>query len=173
MSRARILVVDDEPAMLRSVARVLEGPYEVLCAQTPTGAIAAAPLFRPDLAILDIRMPEMDGFELMGRLKAIRPDLDLIVMTGSVTETDAKLIRSIREKAFYFIQKPFDREVLRTLVGRCLELRRLTEANRRHVARLEGELQEARTFQQSLLPPGESRLEGVTIAARYVQRAGR
>src|SRR5262245_1284946 len=96
-------------------------------------------------------MPEMDGFELMGRLKAVKPDLDLIVMTGSVTETESKLIRAIRERAFYFIQKPFDREVLLTLVARCLELRKLAEENRRHVGRLEGELHEARAFQKSLL----------------------
>jgi len=113
-------------------------------------------------------MPEMDGFELMARLKVLKPDLDLIVMTGSATETESKLVRAIRERAFYFIQKPFDREVLLTLVARCLELRKLAEENRRHVGRLEGELREARTFQKSLLPPEESRVEGLSIAARYL-----
>jgi sigma-B regulation protein RsbU (phosphoserine phosphatase) len=168
MTRARILVVDDEPAMLRSVARILEDSYDVASAPSPSEALAIAPSFKPDLAILDIRMPEMDGFELLGRLKALRSDLDIILMTGSATETESKLIRSIRERAFYFIQKPFDREVLLTLVARCLELRKLAEENRRHVGRLEGELHEARAFQKSLLPPEESRIEGVSIAARYL-----
>jgi len=168
VTRSRILVVDDEPAMLRSVSRILEGSYDVASAPSPLEALALAPAFKPDLAILDIRMPEMDGFELMARLKVLKPDLDLIVMTGSATETESKLVRAIRERAFYFIQKPFDREVLLTLVARCLELRKLAEENRRHVGRLEGELREARTFQKSLLPPEESRVEGLSIAARYL-----
>ena len=168
MTRSRILVVDDEPAMLRSVERILESGYDVAAAPGPRQALELAPAFKPDLAVVDIRMPEMDGFELMGRLKALRPDLDLIVMTGSVTETESKLIRAIRERAFYFIQKPFDREVLLTLVARCLELRKLAEENRRHVGRLEGELREARAFQKSLLPPETNKVEGVSIAARYL-----
>lgn len=168
MTRSRILVVDDEPTMLRTVARVLADRYELELARTPSEAIALLPRFKAELAIVDVRMPEMDGFELMGRLKEQRPDLDLIVMTGSITDADAKLVRAIREKAFYFIQKPFDREVLRTLVARCLELRRLTEENRRHVSRLERELEEARTFQQSLLPAETRRIEGVDVCARYL-----
>ena len=47
----------------------------------------------------------------------------MILMTGSVDDLDEKLVRAIRSPAFYFIQKPFDREVLTTLVERCLELR--------------------------------------------------
>ena len=100
--------------------------------------------FNPDLVILDIRMPELDGFELMARLKADQPDVDIILMTGSLDDLDQKLIRAIRGRAFYFIQKPFDREVLQTLVERCLELRWRREENRRHVHRLEQELGEAR-----------------------------
>jgi len=164
----RVLVVDDEQAMLHTVRRILSDQYEVACARSPAEALEMLPAFKPDLAIVDIRMPDMDGFELMARLKILRPDLDLIVMTGSVTEADAKLIRAIREKAFYFIQKPFDREVLRTLVARCFELRRLTDANRRHVSRLEAELEEARAFQKSLLPAEEARVEGIAVCARYV-----
>jgi CheY-like chemotaxis protein len=70
--------------------------------------------FHPELAIVDIRMPDLDGFELMARLKARFPGLEVILMTGSVDDLDEKLVRAIRSQAFYFIQKPFDREVLRT-----------------------------------------------------------
>ena len=75
--------------------------------------------FHPELAIVDIRMPDLDGFELMAQLKARFPGIDVILMTGSVDDLDDKLVRAIRSAAFYFIQKPFDREVLRTLVERC------------------------------------------------------
>ena len=65
MERSRILVVDDEPGMLRTVERVLSGSYEVHSARLPSQALAAAAAESFDLAILDIRMPEMDGFDLM------------------------------------------------------------------------------------------------------------
>ena len=101
-------------------------------------------------------MPDLDGFELMARLKARFPALDVILMTGSVDDLDEKLVRAIRSAAFYFIQKPFDREVLRTLVERCLELRRRREEHRQNLKRLETEMAEARAFQQSLLPDARS-----------------
>lgn len=147
--------------------RVLGRRHQVTSAATPREALEIAPALDPDIAILDIRMPEMDGFELMARLKALTPDLDVILMTGSLSDPDEKLVRAIRQNAFYFVQKPFDREVLDTLVERCLELRRLAEDNRRHVHRLESELGDARRFQQSLLPPSEALLNGVALACRY------
>ena len=78
-------------------------------------------------------MPDLDGFELMAQLKARFPAIDVILMTGSVDDLDEKLIRAIRSPAFYFIQKPFDREVLRTLVERCVELRWRREEHRQNL----------------------------------------
>src|SRR5262245_61394453 len=154
--------------MLRSVERVLTPDYKVAATRVPREAIELAKTFNPDLAVLDIQMPHMDGFELMENLQAIDPELDIILMTGSIHELDAKLIRAIRKKAFYFLQKPFDREVLLTLVERCLELRRLHSQNRKHLQRMEKELAEARAFQQSLLPPPQDKVGGISVAARYV-----
>jgi sigma-B regulation protein RsbU (phosphoserine phosphatase) len=168
MARPRILVADDEIGMLRSVERVLAPQYEVRTTRESAQALEIARALDPDLAILDIRMPGMDGFELMSALKAQDPLLDVILMTGSVHETDARLIRAIREKAFYFLYKPFDRDVLLTLVDRCLELRRLADDNRRHVRRLETEMLAARAFQQVVLPPEDARFGGLHIAARCV-----
>jgi sigma-B regulation protein RsbU (phosphoserine phosphatase) len=88
-------------------------------------------------------------------------------MTGSVDELDEKLVRAIRSPAFYFIQKPFDRDVLRTLVERCIELRRRREDHRQNVKRLETELAEARAFQQSLLPERERMVNRVAVSCRY------
>ena len=125
MSSWRILVVDDEAGMLRSVERVLGQDYKVASTRSSREAIGLAEEFKPDLAILDIQMPEMDGFQLMEAMQALDPELDVIFMTGSIHEIDAKLIRAIRKNAFYFLQKPFDRGVLLSLVERCLELKRL------------------------------------------------
>jgi phosphoserine phosphatase RsbU/P len=168
MSLWRILVVDDEAGMLRSVERVLGKDYNVATARSPREAIGLATTFIPDLAILDIQMPEMDGFQLMEELQARDPELDVIFMTGSVNEIDAKLIKAIRKDAFYFLQKPFDRGVLLSLVERCLELKRLDRSNREHQSRMEKELADARAFQQSLLPPGFGQVEGISVFAHYI-----
>lgn len=167
MKLSRLLIVDDEPGMLRAVERVLGRRYQVVSHESPVEAIAQARDYNPDLAILDVRMPQMDGFELMARLRELVPGIDVILMTGSASEPDQKLIRAVRENAFYFIQKPFDSEVLRTLVERCLELRHLAEDNRRHVRRLEGELSQATAFQRSLLPREEAIINGFRLAGRY------
>jgi sigma-B regulation protein RsbU (phosphoserine phosphatase) len=167
MKASRILVVDDEPGMLRAVERVLGGAHHVIGSHSSRDALSLATEFHPELAIVDIRMPELDGFELMARLKAHLPDLDIILMTGSVDDLDEKLVRAIRSPAFYFIQKPFDREVLKTLVERCLELRWRREQHRRQLERLETEMAEARAFQQSLLPDHEALVNRLAICCRY------
>lgn len=167
MARPRILVVDDEPGILRTIERVLSTQYDVRAARLPTQGLALAEAERFDVAILDVRMPEMDGFALMARLAAQQPDLDVIMMTGSTDERDARLVRAIRERAFFFVTKPFDREVLLTLLQRCLEARRLARENGAHVARLERELLAARAFQQSLLPDRSASHRGVEVAFLY------
>ena len=126
-----------------------------------------ATALNPDLALIDIRMPELDGFELMTLLKTQLPELDIILMTGSVDDLDEKLARALRSPAFYFIQKPFDRDVLSALVERCLELRWRREQHRQTVDRLEKEVAEAHAFQQSLLPEREKVVNGVAICCRY------
>jgi sigma-B regulation protein RsbU (phosphoserine phosphatase) len=165
--KAKILVIDDEPGMLRAVERILAPAYAVTTVASPVEAIEVAGSLHPDVVICDISMPRMDGFEVMARLKEGRRDVDVIIMTG-LSEPDAQLIRAIRERAFYFIQKPFNRDVMRTLVERCLELRRLRLSEHKHTKRMERELAEARTFQQSMIPPPRATVEGIEIAARYV-----
>jgi sigma-B regulation protein RsbU (phosphoserine phosphatase) len=168
MSLWRILVVDDEAGMLRSVERVLGQDYKVASSRSSREAVGLARTFKPDLAILDIQMPEMDGFQLMEELQAFDPELDVIFMTGSIHELDAKLIRAIRKDAFYFLQKPFDRGVLLCLVERCLELKRLECSNRKYLLHMEKELGDARAFQQSVLPPRFGKVGGISVFAHYL-----
>lgn len=166
--RQRILVVDDDPGLQHTISRILGKRHEVLCASSPSEALTAAEKFHPHLAILDIYMPEMNGFELMKSLRSAVSDVDVIIMTGDTAEPDANLIRAIDEGAFYFIQKPFERRVLLALVARCLELRRLRTERQQHVARLERELADARRFQESFLPPPQGQCGNLRIAARYL-----
>lgn len=165
MARARLLLVDDDAAMLHTTERILMGQYDVSSALTPGQALDLPAVF--DLAIIDIRMPEMDGFELMARLKARDPGLDVILMTGSTNDTDARLTRAIRENAFFFINKPFHRDVLLALVARCLDTRRLEQENENTLTQLRKELLASRKFQQSLLPDGSRTFGKFEIAAHY------
>src|SRR5260370_36366959 len=168
MSLLRVLVVEAEAGMLRSVERVLGQEYQVTTTLSSREAIKLAEALRPDLAILDIQMPEMDGFQLMEELQALDSELDVIFMTGSIHELDAKLIRAIRKDAFYFLQKPFDRGVLLSLVERCFERKRLDRSNRQPLLRMQQELGDARAFQQSMLAPGFTKLGAISIFAHYL-----
>ncbi len=167
MARPRLLVVDDEPGMLRAVERVLSALYDVRTARLPSQALEIAATSRFDIAILDVRMPEMDGFALMAKLTEVQSGIDVILMTGSTDERDARLVQAIRERAFFFLTKPFDRDVLLTLVERCVELRRLDVAHRAHVAELEAEMAAGRVFQEQLLPERAAEGHGVRVALHW------
>jgi phosphoserine phosphatase RsbU/P len=166
--RTHILIVDDEPGMLRAVKKIFQRNHDITTAESGEDALEKLSQCAPDLAIVDVRMPGINGFELTRRLKQHDPHLDVILMTGNAEEPDDNLIKAIDGGAFYFIQKPFDRRVVITLVNRCLELRRLRNAELRYVNRLEQELDEAQQFQLSLLPPPYQHIAGVNIHARYL-----
>ena len=167
MARPRILVVDDDAAQRRAVERVLDSAYDVTTVPGGDDALAVAEPGTFDLALLDVRMPGMDGLDLLGRLKTADPAIDAILMTGSATDTDARLVRAMRGGAFYFVQKPFHREVLLALVQRCLEGRRLHKAERAHADRMTMELEAARRFQTKLLPGATAEYPGLELAAHY------
>jgi sigma-B regulation protein RsbU (phosphoserine phosphatase) len=167
VKRSHVLVVDDESGIGYAAERVLSRQHKVLYVQTGGAALAAIEEFAPDLALIDIRLPEKNGFELAEALRQRKPDLDIIFMTGSLTEPDAHLVRAIQEGAFYFVQKPFGRGVLETLVRRCLELRQLRAKNLEYLKGLERQLSVARTFQERMLPPAQARLAGFAVEAAY------
>jgi CheY-like chemotaxis protein len=124
-ARGRILAVDDDAAMLRTVERILSPAHDVRGAASGEEALR---LFREqpsDVAIIDIRMPGMDGYALTRAIKELRPATEVILVTGSVSDLDEKLIRSVQERAGFFITKPFSRSVLTSLVDRCLEIQDL------------------------------------------------
>ena len=104
-----------------------------------------------------------------------RPQTDVILITGSISEPDEKLYRSLEEGAFYFLFKPFDRRVLRALVERCLRLQRERHAKERYAQTLADDLEKARRFQHSLLPRGPVAGGGLARrgAAPLLRRPGR
>jgi sigma-B regulation protein RsbU (phosphoserine phosphatase) len=165
----RILVVDDDPAMLRTVERILAPGHEVQGFPSGDQAMAAFEKQPFDVAIVDVRMPGMDGFELTHAIKSASPRTEVILVTGSVTDLDDKLVRSVKERAGYFITKPFSRAVLTSLVDRALEIQRLEEERDSLIERLTEDLGRARRYQQALQPKGLPRSFGpIRVASAYL-----
>ncbi len=148
----RILVVDDDPGMRRAIVRILVPAYTVEAVGGATEAMARLETSEFDLALVDVRLKEGDGYSLCHAIRARRPETDVILITGSISEPDEKLFRSLEEGAFYFLFKPFDRRVLLALVERCLRLQQERETKDRYAQALAEDLEKARLFQYSLLP---------------------
>jgi sigma-B regulation protein RsbU (phosphoserine phosphatase) len=150
-----ILVVDDDPGLRRTLTRVLEPPYRVEAVAGATEALARVEAEPFDLALVDVRLKDGDGYSLCKALRERSPRghrIDVILITGSISEPDEKLFRSLEEGAFYFLFKPFDRRVLLALVERCLRLKRERASKERYAEALQRDLEKARLFQQSLVP---------------------
>ncbi len=92
MSKKRILVVDDEPSVTRGIRMNLAalGDYEVLTENVARNALAAARDFRPDLILLDVMMPEMDGGDVAGQLRdnpALK-DIPIVFLTAAISNDE-------------------------------------------------------------------------------------
>lgn len=117
----RILVVDDENINLRLVSRLLEMEgYEVVSAQSGEAALHLIEQTRPDLALLDVMMPVMDGYELCRRLRQnpVTAQIPIVMLTAVVDENDR--LKGIEAGADDCFPKPFDVDVLRTMLKRFL-----------------------------------------------------
>ncbi|HUK13093.1 MAG TPA: sigma-54 dependent transcriptional regulator [Thermoanaerobaculaceae bacterium] len=126
--RPRIVVIDDDEAIRDSCTQVLErSGYRVATAADGFSAIKAVHLHHPDLVILDLKMPGVDGTELLRRIKGERPQLDVIVITGYSSVGSA--VECMRLGAYDYLPKPFDPDALRLAVARAIEKRRLAEEN--------------------------------------------
>jgi len=119
MTTKRILVVDDEPSVTRTLKLNLEsdGGYDVFAENHPTNALTAARIFRPDLILLDVVMPFMDGGDVAARLRAdpLLRDTPVIFLTALVSndETDGHEMVSGAET---FLAKPVDIDELKKTV---------------------------------------------------------
>jgi DNA-binding NtrC family response regulator len=136
--KPKILVIDDEGAIRDSLRMILEyEDYQFVGAASGQEGLAAVQRERPDLVLLDIKMPGMDGMELQARLKEADPDLTVIIMTGYASVETA--VQALKLGAYDYITKPVDPDELSHLVSNALEHKRA----RREVDRLRENLLEA------------------------------
>ena len=102
----KILAVDDTPASLRLLTDILKDEgYEVRAAISGELALRAAILNPPELVLLDIRMPGIDGIEILGRLRKMDGELPVIMITGFGSIQDA--VQTVRSGAYDYLTKPF------------------------------------------------------------------
>ena len=133
---ASILVVDDEKQIRRILALLLkERRHQVAEAGSGEEALAILAESKPDLVLLDLKLPGIDGLETLRHLHAASPATDVIMMTAFGTIGSA--VEAIRRGAVDYVTKPFDNDDLLLAVERTLELRRLSA----EVESLRGELE--------------------------------
>jgi DNA-binding NtrC family response regulator len=127
--KPRVIVVDDELRMATVVAMALERDgYECEACTSAAAACAALEARGAEVVVTDLKMPDLDGIELLRRLRAARPALPVILLTAHGSVPSA--VAAMREGAFDYIAKPFDNDELRALVARAIALTRLERENR-------------------------------------------
>jgi DNA-binding NtrC family response regulator len=119
--KGRILLVDDEEIVLRSCQRILGGEYEIDTARDGLEALALVNRNDYDLLVLDIKMPKMDGIEVLRRVKEARPDIDVIMVTG--LHEIGTAVKAMKLGAQDYLPKPFEPEDLQMAVGRAFDRR--------------------------------------------------
>src|SRR6188768_406190 len=127
--KPRILVIDDEAAIRDSLKMILEyEDYEFIGAASGPDGIASVKRDSPDLVVLDIKMPGMNGLEALAEIRKVDEALPVAMISGHGTITDA--MQATRLGAFDFIEKPFTSERVLVTVAKGLEVRELRQENR-------------------------------------------
>jgi len=137
MSESRVLVVDDEPDMLENFTRILRrAGYRCLTASDGERGLALLESERPDLLVTDLKMPGIDGMELLRQARELDPALPVIVITAFATIESA--VAAIKEGAFDYLPKNFSIEQLHVTVERALRHRAVQLENRNLRSQLKG-----------------------------------
>ena len=127
-ARGRLLIVDDEDSVRDSLKHWFEtDDLEVLTAEDGNVALRALEGTTIDVALVDLKMPGMDGLELQQRIRAFDPEIAVIVITAFATVETA--VRALKEGAFDYVTKPIDPDELSHVVARALESHRLKREN--------------------------------------------
>jgi two-component system nitrogen regulation response regulator NtrX len=163
--KARILVIDDEAAIRDSLRMTLEYEgYECLGAATGQEGLAMVERESPDLVLLDVKMPGMDGLEVLDRLRAVNETLPVIVVSGHGTISTA--VEATKKGAFDFIEKPFASERVLVSLRNALDQRRLRDENRslRKAAEVRHQMiGESRALQQVMAAVGRAAPTNATV----------
>src|ERR1700727_2465830 len=164
-----VMVVDDAPANIQIVNSILKDIYKIRIATNGSKALELVKVIPlPDLILLDVVMPEMDGYEVCTQLKLdpLTRNIPVIFLTGQTEIEDET--KGFEVGAVDYIHKPFSPAVVKARVQTHLVLRGIREQLALQLQTIQKELETARQIQLSILPAEVPKLEGLDIAARYI-----
>ncbi len=145
--RDKILIVDDEPLNVEILRSLLMDDYDVMVAQSGVEALAIAERVSPDLVLLDIVMPVMDGYEVFARLKQIEGLKDIPVLFITILSEAECEARGLGMGAHDYVVKPFIPTLVRLRVKNHLEFKRQRDTLAARTAELEKTVAELRSTQ--------------------------
>ncbi|SCZ82062.1 sigma-54-dependent transcriptional regulator [Acidaminobacter hydrogenoformans] len=122
----KILIVDDEVALCEALEFVLEDEYEVQTLQNPSNIIRIIDAFSPDVVLLDLKIGEANGIDVLKTIKKENPNIEVIIMTafGSIDST----VEAIKIGAFNYLIKPVKSEELKVFIKKAIEYRNLNNS---------------------------------------------
>lgn len=171
MPNSKILIVDDEPFNVDYLEQELEDlNYATVSAGNGQEALAKVQSEAPDLILLDIMMPVMDGFEVLAHLKANPATRDLPVIVISANSDLKSVVKGIQLGADDYLPKPFEPTLLHARIASSLEKKHLRDLQQLYLKGLERELDIAREIQLGFLPSKLPKVDGWEIAA-YLKAA--
>src|SRR6516165_3143065 len=164
-----LLLVDDDAENIQVVHSILKDTYKIRVAMNGAKALDLAQVEpAPDLILLDVMMPGMDGYEVCRRLKADQAtgDIPVIFLTGKTEVADET--RGFEVGAVDYIHKPFSPVIVKARVRTQLMLREAHETVARQLMAINSDLEMARQIQLAILPRETPKIQGLDIAARYI-----
>src|ERR1700739_4000734 len=164
-----ILILDDTPVNIGVISGALKDAYKTKVATNGEKALALASAEeKPDLILLDIMMPGMDGYEVCSRLKAdpATSEIPVIFLTGQTSSEDET--RGFEVGAVDYVHKPFSPAVVKARVRSHILFREARAQLASQLLALNTELEMARQIQLSILPHSSPKLAGLDIAAQYL-----
>lgn len=168
MTQPKILIVDDEPFNVDYLEQELDDlHYQTVSAVNGRDALDKVQSAAPDLILLDIMMPVMDGFEVLGCLKAQAATRDIPVIVISANSDLQSVVKGIQMGAEDYLPKPFEPTLLRARISSSLEKKRLRDLEHLYLKSLERELEIGREIQKGFLPSALPRVDGWEVAAYF------
>ena len=146
--RPRVLVVDDELGPRESLRMILKPSYEIVTAESGEAALKTLGAFRPDLVFMDIKMPQMDGIELLQRIKRADPSIEVVMITAYASLDTVR--NALTHGAFEYLIKPFSRQDLEETARRALARRQTELGTRSQLATLVEEMRSLATKTRGL-----------------------